>query len=222
MKNRLILLSLAAVSAAVGASAAEPLTAMKWDFGTSANPSVVKPADANPFNATGTTSITPGAGIGYSSGIFLGDPGFGTATGLWDILNGSVTLGLDMYPATPATTLDYSLVVNHFASPAPGFPYSSELFFSIPGAQLISQITKESPTEGFWIESTYTWQQLTVSGTIELTVTGKPNSGFLMDALAFYVAGSLTPIPEPSVAQLGVAAAFMFGLFGMRNRKQSA
>lgn len=229
MKTKhLAILAVAATCASSSAFAADAETTMAWDFSTPDNPSVQQPAgDTNPFDAIGTVSITPGlGGGGYFSGVayptFPGD--FGTATGVWDLLNGSVTVGLDQLAGTPGGVLDYTLVLRQYANNPPGFPYPSSLQFSIAGAELVSQVPVETiqSAGASWVVSTYRWEQVAVDGFITLTLSTEPNRGALLDSLSFSVTGDLVPIPEPSVAQLGAMAALLLGVGGLRRPKQRA
>jgi len=204
--------------------AADATTTMVWDFSTPDNPSVIQPASANPFNAYGTATIVPGlGGEGYSSGVFLNNSAlYGTATGLLDLLNGNVTLGLDQLAGTPTGTLDYTLVIRQFISNPPGFPYPPTLQFSIAGVNLVSQTRQETAAVGSWYLSTYSWDNVAVSGPVTLTLSTDPNRNLLLDSLSFSVIGDLVPIPEPSVAQLGGLAVLMLGLGTLRRKKSVA
>jgi hypothetical protein len=221
MKRNHILAGITACSIVAGALGAE--TKMTWGFATGDNPALGQPDAANPFPATGTAEVTKGVGVGYIPGTFV-VPGFdfGTATGLWDIGPGGVKMDIDLYAATPTTKLDYRVVVGMFASTGlqPGFPYSPNVSFSIPGGQLTGDpLVKETTTSGQWIESTYTWQQLSVNGPLTLTMSAEAGRGLLLDSLSFSVMGDLVPIPEPSVAQLGALAVLMLGIGAVRSRK---
>lgn len=223
MNKNHILAGIAAFSVAGSVLAGAPETKMSWGFGTGDNPAVGVPADSNPIPATGTATVTKGTGLGYFPGTLV-VPGFdfGTATGLWDIARGGVQVDLDVFGATPDAKLDYTLVVGMFASTGlnPGFPYSANVTFSIPGAQPVGNpVIKQSTTSGDWIESTYAWSQLEVgTGPITITMSSASGRGLLLDSLAFSVMGDLAPIPEPSVAQLGGLAALMLGIGAFRRK----
>jgi hypothetical protein len=224
-KHLVILAAAASASALTALAQDTPTTTMVWDFSTPDNPASVTPTSQNPFNVTGTATIVPGVGAeGYSAGVFLNRPDFyGTATGLWDMLNGSVTIDLvDQLAGTENGMLDYTLVVRHFVSPPPGFPYPSTISFSVPGAQLDSQVAQEVAGLGSWVLSTYSWQQVPVDGLVSLTMSTEANRGLLLDSLSFSVIGELVPIPEPSVAQLGALAALVLGLGSVRRRHNAA
>lgn len=225
MKRNHILACVTACSMAATSFGADSLVSMSWGFDTADNPATATPGEANPIPATGTAEITVGFATGYSPGPFVSPPlNFGTATGIWDIGPGGVKMDVDLYAATPEAKLDYSVVVRQFASTAPsvGFPYSPVVTFSVPGWTLASQVEKEVTSNGTWIESTYTWQQLSVSGPVTLTMTSDGQRGLLLDSLAFYVLGDLVPIPEPSVTQLGALGAFLLGIGAFRRRKRTA
>jgi len=202
---------------------------MSWNFDTAQNPAPAVPDPANPVPATATAEVAPGFGIGYVPGK-LELPGFdfGAATGLWDIGgNGAgVKIDLGLYGATPTTLLDYQVVVGIFASTGltPDFPYSAGVQFSIPGAVLTGTVIKQTTSSGQWIESTYAWQQLAIGSTpVTLTLSDGPSSsGLLLDSLTFSVFGDLSPIPEPSVSQLGALAAVALGLGALRRSKVQA
>jgi len=226
MKRNHILAGVTACGMAASALGADTVTTMFWDFATADNPAIAAPADTNPFPAVGTAAITVGVGEGYFPGaVVIPGLSFGTPTGVWDIGPGGVQMDMDIYDPTPESPLSYTVVVNQFASAAGGFPYSPNVGWSIAGAQLVSQQTKEvvpGANGGTWIESTYTWQQLSVSSGITLTMTSDPGKGLLLDSLAFSVMGDLIPIPEPSVTQLGALAALMLGLGAFRRSKTAA
>jgi hypothetical protein len=215
----------AIIGGATAAVAAENDTTMVWDFSTPDNPSVQQPAGAdNPFNAEGTVTVDVGlGGGGYFSGVAFPEfPGFyGTATGVWDLLNGSVTVGLDQLAGTAGGLLDYTLVLRQYVNNPPGFPYSPTLQFSIPGGNLVSQVAQETIASAgaSWVVSTYSWQQVAVDGFITLTVSTEENRGLLLDSLSFSVMGDLVPIPEPGVMQLGVLGALILGLGRVRRSK---
>lgn len=221
----LVVAALCGTSAAFGADAE---TTMVWDFSTPDNPSVQQPVGpSNPFNAEGTVSIDVGlGGGGYFSGVaypeFPGD--FGTATGSWDLLNGSVTVSLDQLGTGAASPLDYTLVLRQYVNNPPGFPYSANLQFSIPGGQLVSQVTEETiqSVGASWVVSTYQWQELAVDGQVTITLSTDQNRNLLLDSLTFSVTGDLVLIPEPGVAHLGVLGALMLGLSNVRRSKQQA
>jgi hypothetical protein len=227
--NNLALLVASASCVGLTAFAADPATtSMVWDFSTPDNPSVQQPTgDTNPFDAVGTVTIETGlGGGGYFGGVaypeFPGD--FGTATGVWDTLNGSVTVGLDQLAGTAGGLLDYTLVLRQYVNNPPGFPYSPALQFSVPGVELVSQVPVETiqSAGASWVVSTYRWQQVAVDGFISLTLSTDPNRNMLLDSLSFSVTGDLVPIPEPNVAQLGALAALMLGVGSFRRSKRQA
>ncbi len=222
MKPKQITLGLVAVLAGATAFAADPITSMEWQFGTSDNPSSVKPPPAdNPFGATGMATISPGIGVGYWEGVFLDDAGYGTKTGVWDILNGGVNVGTDMLPATPSTLLGYTLTLDQFVSPA-NFPYSQQVSFSIPDAPVVTSNVLENTANGQWVEFTYQWSGLSVSGPVGLTFFSDAGKGLLLDRVAFNVTGNLVAIPEPTVTQLGVMGLAILGLLSWRRGKTAA
>lgn len=218
-----------AIASMGGLLAGTPETAMDWTFSTGDNPSVVTPASTNPYNATGTAAIDVGRGSGYNPGRYFEhiDPGFsvgyGSASGLWAILDGGVTFGIDLYQESAPLTV--RVVLTQFASGG-GFPFSANVGFSLPGNaadHLLSQQTIETDSEGFWLRSTYEWQGLDFgTGPLTIALSSDPTGGnaLLLDALNFTVLGALTPIPEPSVAQLGVLGLALGALASLR-RKQA-
>lgn len=221
MKAKLVLGGVAVLMSVPSVLAADPTTTMVWEFDNADNPAVVEPGPAeNPFSGIGTATINQGTGTGYWSGVFLDDPGlgYGTPTGLWDILNGDVSLSIDLF-ASPGTQVTYELTVGQFVSPQ-NFPFSSDLSFSIPDGQLVSQSGVENtPNGGTWVESTYLWENLSVNGPLSLTLSSVTGAGLLLDSLAISVTGSLVPIPEPSAAQLGLLGLGMTLLWSARRRK---
>jgi len=230
MKRNLILAGITACGMAASALGAGPETKMSWGFDTGDNPANGLADAGNPIPATATALIDYGFGTGYYIGRFdVGFGDYGTPTGIWDIGQsatgqGSVKMDVGLFGATPETKLDYTVVVNMFASEglSPGFPYSGTVSFSIPGAQ-VSSVDKQITSSGRWIESTYSWQQLAVgSGPITLTMNTVEQRGLLLDSLAFSVIGDLTPVPEPSVSQLGALAALMLGIGTLRRSKTVA
>lgn len=225
MKRHYTLAGIVACGMAVTSFGAEATT-MFWGFDTADNPAVGQPGENNPLPATGLAEVTPGFALGYFPGVPDIGLNVGTATGVWDIggAGSGVQMDIDLFAATPEAKLDYTVVVRQFASTAPqvGFPYSPVVGFSIPGWTLESQVEQETTPNGTWIQSTYTWQQLSVGGPITLTMTADGSKGLLLDSIAFSVMGDLVPIPEPSVTQLGALAAFMFGLGMFRRRKTAA
>lgn len=229
MKRNQILAGLTAVGMAATSLGADSTTTMYWGFDTADNPSIGEPDAANTVPATGTANVNADFGEGYFPGtVVIPDVplDFGTATGVWDIggAQGGVTMGLDLYDPTPLTPVAYQVVVRQFASTAPsvGFPYSPNVTFSVPGWTLNSQVEQEITPNGTWIESTYSWQQLTVSGAITLTMSSDAGRGLLLDSLAFSAIGDLVPIPEPGVTQLGALAALMLGIGGFRRSRTAA
>ena len=204
MKPQAVLSTLALVAGTVTSFAADadPVSSYEWNFSTSENPAEFTPVGPeNPFGATWTADIDVGVGTGHSAGVFNPEnPGaFGTQTGMWDILSGSVTVTIDLMPAT---TVDYTLKVTQFANLPGQFPFSMNLTFSLPGQTLVSSTSVQTGLEGDWIESTYVWQDLTSSGPITLTIFSDPGRGFLLDNLAVDVSGILVPVPEPTTPTL--------------------
>lgn len=224
MKTKQIIGGLVAVFTGATAFAADPITSMEWQFGNNDNPATVTPPpEQNPFGATGTATITPGVGTGYWSGTFLEgvDTGYGTKTGIWDIGNGGVQVGIDLVPATPSTLLDYTLTLDQFVSPG-NFPYSQQVGFSISDAPVVTSSALESTANGQWVEFIYQWSGLSVSGPVGLDITSDLNKGLLLDRVAFNVTGSLVAIPEPTVTQLGVMGLAILGFLSWRRGKTAA
>jgi hypothetical protein len=239
MKRTQLFSGIVAISASLSGFAADAVTTMFWGFEASDNPAVTKPTDANPFGATGTAAVSIGTGEGYfaTAQTFSDLTGlnFGNASGLWDVLTtpsgatvGGVTLGLDMFGATPESTVGYTLVLTHFAStPVGGFqPYPGTMNFSIAGATKVSETEVQNvPGQGggSWIESTYAWENLSLGGgPVTLTLSAENGRGLLLDSITFSVMGDLSPIPEPSVTQLGALAALMLGIGAFRRTKTAA
>ena len=214
MKPNQILAGLACLMAAAPAFSAD-VTSITWQFATDANPVEITPAAAvNPYGAKGTLEITPGTGTGHWSGTMLENPAYGTATGLWDILAGSVDVGIDKIPAAEA---DYTLTMKQFVSPGGLFPYALNVSFSLLGTPDASNSTViESTSLGQWVESTYEWHNLTANEGLSLTISTTPGAGLLLDSLAIEVTGILIPIPEPTVAQLGGLGLAALGFLSLR------
>lgn len=220
MKPKQILAGVALLSAVVPALAAD-VTTISWQFGTADNPVEVTPPPAsNPSGATGTLEINDGTGTGYWSGTMLDDATYGTPTGVWDILNGSIDVSIDRIPGGEA---DYTLKLTQFVSLPGGFPFALPVSFSLPGSTLVSQTLIENTSIGQWVESTYAWQNLTGLDGLSLTISSDPGKGLLLDSLAIEVSGILVPIPEPTVAQLGALGVLGLGLLsGRRSNRHSA
>lgn len=229
MKTNQILGGLVAVLTGATAFAADPITSMEWQFGTSDNPSTVKPPPAdNPFDGTGMATISKGeAGTGYWSGTFLEgiDSGYGTKTGLWDIGGtadpGGVQLGIDLYPTTPSTLLGYTLTLDQFVSSG-NFPYALEVSFSLSQTPTINSTVLENAANGQWVETVYTWSGLSVNGPLGLTISAESGKGLLLDRVMWNVSGNLSAIPEPTVTQLGVMGLAILGFLSWRRGKSAA
>lgn len=225
MNAKHISLGLVTAAGVVSALAADPITSMEWQFGTSDNPSAASfPVGGNPFGASATATVNSGAGVGYYDGTFdvaVGtDPGsYGTLTGGWDILNGGVTLALDLMPATPTTLLSYTLTLDQYVSNG-NFPYTVTVSFSEPNAQLVSSTDLEATGNGGkWVQTTYQWDNLVVSGPVGLTFSSDTGKGLLLDRVQFNVTGSLVAIPEPTTSQLGVVGLAILGFLSWRRSK---
>lgn len=226
MNAKYISLGLVTAAGVVSALAADPITSMDWQFGTSDNPSAASfPVGGNPFGASATATVDPGAGVGYYEGTFdaggFEPGGYGSLTGGWDILSGSVTLALDLMPATPTTLLSYTLTLNQFVSANPEFPYPFTVSFSVPNSTLVNTVTLEGPTanNGNWVQSTYQWDNLSVSGPVGLTISSDTGKGLLLDRVQFNVTGSLVAIPEPTTSQLGFVGLAILGFLSWRRSK---
>jgi len=226
MRSYQIIIGFSVAASVATLLAGAPETTMDWTFSTASNPSVVQPATANPYNAIGTAAIEFGRGTGYSPGRYLEhiNPAFseryGSATGMWDILNGGVTFGINMYQESQPLTLRFALT--QFASGG-GFPFSANVGFSLPGNpadHLLGVETIESTQAGFWLRSTYEWQSVDFgAGPITIILSSDPDgNGLLLDSLGFTVLGDLTPIPEPTVTQLGLVG-LLAGAFARLRRK---
>ncbi len=227
MKRNQVISAFSVLASVGSVLAGAPETTMDWTFSNNSNPSVVQPAAVNPYNATGTALIDVGRGGGYNPGRFLEhlglSEGYGSATGLWDILDGGITFGIDQYQASDPLT--FRVVVTQFASGG-SFPFSPNVGFSLPGTSaehLVSQETVETDSEGFWLKSTYEWQGLDFgTGPLTVTLSSDPvqGNGLLVDALSFTVLGALVPIPEPSISQLGLVG-LLVGAFAAMRRRQN-
>lgn len=226
MNAKYISLGLVTAAGVVSALAADPITSMDWQFGTSDNPSAASfPVGGNPFGASATATVDPGtAGLGYYEGAFDAGGsfpgGYGTLSGGWDILNGSVTLAMDLMPATPTTLLNYTLTLNQYVSNG-NVPYTVTVLFSEPNAQLVNTVNLEGPTVdgGTWVQTTYQWDNLSVSGPVGLTFSSDAGKGLLLDRVQFNVTGSLVAIPEPTTSQLGFVGLAILGFLSWRRSK---
>ncbi len=229
MKLEQVIGGLAVLLSGVVTVQADPTTTMDWEFSTSDNPATVTPdTSVNPFGATGTAAIDQSNGDGYQAGTLFeqyGQTGYGTQTGLWDLLNaGTMELSLDKQAAAGAT-LSYTLTVDAFFSSPLSFPNISDaMTFSLPNAQQVSRTQLNSGDKGAWYEVVYSWNQVNTSGPISLTLTSPAGLGatdLVIDRIQFSISGNLAPIPEPTVVQLGAVGFAALGLWSWRQRRQA-
>ncbi|MGD0538648.1 MAG: PEP-CTERM sorting domain-containing protein [Verrucomicrobiota bacterium] len=230
MKSTTFIGSLAVLVSGVTATQAAMSTTFSYDFSTGGSPpgtySITPDVSINPSSATGSDVVNAGSGTGYYSGTFSPelptDPtlgqNYGTQTGVWDTLNGSLQLSVPQRQAV--STVSYTLTIDLYAT-GTGFPYSSGLTFSVPNSTLNSSvpISAVTPAGGRWYESVYSWTGLTPSGPLSLSVFGTLNNGLLVDRVQWQILGDLAPVPEPTVVQLAAVGSVILGFAAWRRRQ---
>jgi len=211
------------ISLVAGAQGAA-ITALDWQFATSANPSSF--AVAGLPEATATATITRGSkGYGWFSTTTIDYDWVlaGNATGFWHTGNGQFELGLNRLATSG--TLSYSLQIDQYI----GFgidtwAYPGTVSFSVPNGVFVSREALgglgTTQGESGWYRDIYTWNNITVPDQVSMTITPSGANGTLIvDRLQFNIDGPLSVVPEPVVTQSVAAAGLMLFGFWWRRRK---
>jgi len=228
--NRNILAVLGGLACGVAAQA-QMVTTFDWGFSTIFNPSV--PPNSGITNEVSNPTAASVAAVingDFNTYFFgMGPEGiYGTASGLWDIQNGSLDLAMSDRIGSPLSgfLVDYTIVLRQFVD-AGGF-YPGIVAFSVPGGQLIGSRTVEAQSGnmiGAWVEDTYKWSQVKLTEYLTLTITpGDPDpekKSLLVDSVQLKIEGTLDKVPEPATLQLlvlGMAAAGLRAWSRRRNQ----
>lgn len=202
-------------------SQAQTVNTLDWQFSTA----------GNPVDPTAETSNQPSGGDasatfidGVNSYFFGAGPEglYGTRTGLWDSLNGH--LSLDISDRTAVVPISYTLTVTHFVdSSGAFFPGSFE--FSIPNEIFVGRTVVEAQSGdmvGQWVADTFQWNNLNIyPSTVNLTIGPGPGNGDLFfDSVKLIVSGGdLVLVPEPATASMAALGLLAFGLRSWLRRK---
>lgn len=204
-------------------SQAQPVTQFDWKFSVSGRTNAPTEVISNPSGADATATILGSLNTYYSGTV----PGglFGTRTGLWDIGNGSVMLGVSL---GAVSAVEFTLKVVQFVDDFGLYP--ATVWFSsptIPGFTTASAISstrtvveqKTGSMVGYWVQDTYQWSALGAPGPIRLDVTPGSGSGGagLYDEIELTIKGDLTSAPEPGCLHL---LALGMGALVLRFRSQ--
>lgn len=220
MKPTRIVLSVAAcVMVAFTSQAQTNVSIFDWKFSTAANPSspiIV----TNPFGATASATFL-GSFNTYVGGAGPGGQ-FGTPTGLWDIVNGKLELGISL---GAVSVVEFTLKLTQFVDS--GAFYPGILSFTSPNVPGFTSANALPPTRtvieqqtgnmiGFWVLDEYKWNPMGAPGPIKLDVApGTSGTGeVLFDEVELTVKGDLTSAPEPGALQL---VALGFAALAMRS-----
>lgn len=218
MKQSHTSLCILAGLALVLTSQAQPVTQFDWKFSVSGRTNPPTEVVSNPSGAEATATILGSLNTYYSGSV----PGglFGTRTGVWDIGNGAVELGVSL---GAISAVEFTLRVVQFVDDFGLYP--GTLWFTapnIPGFTTASALSsvrtvveqKSGSMAGYWVQDTYQWSALGAPGPIRLDIAPGSGSGGagLYDEIELTIKGGLTDAPEPGCLQL---LALGLGALGM-------